>query len=318
MNKTCSRGFTLIELLTVVAIIAILAALTLTVGPRMIERAKMTKLDSAFRSVEKALLAYSIDYQTFPPAYGYVGFEQLNDTDGAAVDGSEDPHYYNLMSYMARMRYHGVEDMYDLFSMSYDTDNDGYLDPLEFSPVGLKKPDGTYDLDYDLPRYTVPGDLPVEEDRQIYAEKRPFVYIPVNRAQFSKVQKYWLDNNDEYATTWNDADPVLSRLTFPPKNYDAFVLISVGPSGNTFGLLDSMDWPVQLANNGRNYYHILGLRAYFLATRDLDANGQLDFDFIARTRQGQRGELPETVPAPIPPAISMRGGTGPVIFVSQR
>ncbi len=312
MKKTNSRGFTLIELLTVIAVISILAALTLTVGPRMIERAKMTKLDSAFRSVEKALIAYSIDFQTLPPAYGYVGFEQEKDLDGPA-DQSEEVNYYNLMSYMTRMRYHGVEDMYDLFSMSYDTDNDSELDYLEFSPVGDKQPDGTYVLDKTLPRYTNPASPPAvfmtEIDRQLSAEKRPFIYIPVNKTQFSQVQKYWINKNDQYAETWDETDPILSRLTFPPKKYDAFVLISVGPSANTFGLLDSMDWPAQTANNGRNYYHILGLRAYFLATRDWDANGELDFDFIARTRRGEGGELP--------PTTALRGGAGPVIFVGQ-
>ena len=312
MKKMYSRGFTLIELLTVIAVIAILAALTLTVGPRMIERAKMTNLNAAFHVVEAALIAYNVDFQTYPPAYGYVGFEQEKDLDGPAADGSEDPHYYNLTPYMARMRYHGVEDMYDLFSMSYDTDNDGIIDPLEFSPVGDKKPDGTYEFDTNLPCYHAPDDVYVEEVRQLDAEKRPFIYIPVNRTQFSKVQKYWLENDPE-ATTWPSADPAVSRLTFPPKKYDAFVLISVGPSGNTFGLLDSLDWPEQIANNYRDYYHILCLRAYYLATRDLDANGELDFDFIARTRRGQKGELP----APVPPTPSMRGGTGPVIYVGQ-
>jgi prepilin-type N-terminal cleavage/methylation domain-containing protein len=316
MKKTNSRGFTLIELLTVIAVISILAALTLTVGPRMIERAKMTKLDSAFRSVEKALLAYSIDYQTYPPAYGYVGFELEKDLDGPANQG-EEVGYYNLMSYMTRMRYHGVEDMHDLFSMSYDTDNNSQINSLEFLPVGLKKPDGTYQLDNTLPRYTdllpAPALVPfmTELGYQQNPEKRPFIYIPVNKAQFSKVQKYWIDNNDEYATTWDAADPVLSRLTFPPKKYDAFVLISVGPSANTFGLVDHSDinWPVLSANNYRDYYHILCLRSYFLATRDWDANGELDFDFIARTRRGEGAQLP--------PTTSLRGGAGPVIFVGQ-
>ena len=311
MKKMHSRGFTLIELLTVIAVISILAALTLTVGPRMIERAKMTNLDSAFRTVEKALIAYSIDFQTLPPAYGYVGFEQEKDLDGPA-DPTEEVHYYNLMSYMTRMRYHGVEDMYDLFSMSYDTDNDG-LDPLEFSPIGIKKPDGSYEFETGLPRFdgSASALLMNEIDRQLDAEKRPFIYIPVNKAQFSKVQKYWIDNDDEYAQNWDETDPVLSRLTFPPKKYDAFVLISVGPAANTFGLLDPPEplWDAMTANNGRDYYHLLCLRAYFLATRDWDTNGELDFDFIARTRRGQGGELP--------PWINLRGGAGPVIFVGQ-
>ena len=312
MKKMHSRGFTLIELLTVIAVISILAALTLTVGPRMIERAKLTNLDSAFRTVEKALITYNIDFQTYPPAYGYVGFEQEKDLDGPA-DQAEEVGYYNLMSYMARMRYHGVEDMYDLFSMSYDTDNDGQLGPLEFLPRGFKRPDGTYEFDTTLPRYT--GTLTAvfsnEFDYQMTAEKRPFVYIPVNKTQFSQAQKYWINSGDQYAETWDETDPILSRMTFPPKKYDAFVLISVGPSGSTFGLLDPPNplWPAMTANNGRDYFHLLCLRAYFLATRDWDANGELDFDFIARTRGRQEGELP--------PWTELRGGAGPVIYVGQ-
>ncbi|MCK5861888.1 MAG: hypothetical protein KAH38_05350, partial [Candidatus Hydrogenedentes bacterium] len=77
-----------------------------------------------------------------------------------------------------------------------------------------------------------------------------------------------------------------------------------------FGLLDSMDWNAQTVNNGRDYFHLLGLRAYFLATRDLDANGNLDFDFRARTQQKESWDLP--------PTTMLRGGTGPVIYVSQQ
>jgi len=322
MKKSCSRGFTLIELLTVVAIIAILAALTFTVGPRMIERAKMRRMDSALRQVSMALTAYYIDYQSYPPAYGYVGFEQADDLAGPA-DASKEPEYYNLMPYMARLRYHGNEEMYDEFSTSYDTDNDGQIGLLEFSPVGFKKPDGTYELDSTLPRYTgqVTDVFGEEINRQLSATRRPFIYIPVNKLQFSKAQKYWLDNGSEYADIWDSSDPVLSRLTFPPRTYDAFVLIGVGPSGNTFGVVpEPLGWDVETDNNGRDLYHILGLRAYYLATRDLDGNGQLDFDFRARTQQNEGAQTYQFAGRTITnnlPSPTMPAGAGPIIYVSQ-
>ncbi len=43
----------------------------------------------------------------------------------------------------------------------------------------------------------------------------------------------------------------------------------------------------ETADNSRDLYHILGLRAYFLLTRDLNGNEVLDFDFRARTRLGE-------------------------------
>ena len=72
MRNSRKSGFTLIELLTVIAIIAILAAFTMTVGPRLIERAKIRRMDSALRQVSIALTAYFADNQSYPPAYGYV------------------------------------------------------------------------------------------------------------------------------------------------------------------------------------------------------------------------------------------------------
>ena len=329
MKNVSGRGFTLIELLTVVAIIAILASLTLTVGPRMIERAKMNRLLSAMRQVDMALEAYRIDYQSYPPAYGYVAFEHANDPEPPS-DPSYDSGFYNLMPYMARLRYHGSEEMYDEFSMSYDTVNDGQLHPLEYSPIGTRRADGAYDLNMGLPRYTgqaTPA-LQTEIMDQLQSAPRPFIYIPVNKQQFSRAQQYWLKEGDAYAENWDAADAILSRLTFPPRTYDAFVLISAGPAGNTFGLLPQPGLAAEMANNGRDLYHILGLRAYFLATRDLNANNLLDFDYRARTQQGEaRQEYMVQYPnsgfsGPVnnqlPPTTQMRDGAGPVIWTSTQ
>ena len=319
------KGFTLIELLTVLAIISILAAMIMAVGPRVIERAKLRRLDNALRQVATALTAYYTDHSTYPPGYGYVAWEHLNNPNPPA-DPSQDSGYYHLLPYMHRMQYHANEAMYDEFSRSYDTNNEGFLRLLEFSPHGERQPDGSYKFEWKTwPRYmgpSTPG-LTMEIDRQLTASKRPFIYIPVNKQQFARAQRYWLNHGEEYAARWNPADTDFPNLQFPPRVYDAYVLMSVGPGGGTFELLpEPMGIPAETANNSRNLYHLLGLRAYFLATRDLNANGVLDFDFRSRTNLREAG--PEQtysfgnkshqneLPPPAPPF-----GYGPYIYWSE-
>jgi prepilin-type N-terminal cleavage/methylation domain-containing protein len=295
MERLRLKGFTLIELLTVLAIISILAAFIMAVGPRMIERAKLRRLDGALRQVSTSLAAYYTDYGTFPPAYGYVGFEQAKNTSGPA-DPANDPGYYNLMPYMFRLKDHGNEDLYDEFSTSYDTDRNGALNLLEYSPHGELEPTGNYRFDWqEWPRYTGADIAPlsVEIGRQMDAPKRPFIYIPINKQQFVRAQKYWLNHGAEFAQRWEPSDPDFPNLQFPPRTYDDFVLISVGPGGSTFGILpEPLGVASESAGNYRDLYHITALRAYFMATRDLNANGELDFDFRARAQRREAG--PET------------------------
>lgn len=325
MKKNFIKGFTLLELITVIAVITILASITLTVGPRMIERAKLRRLDNALRQVATALAAYYADNATYPPAYGYVGSVNAHPAN-APANAAGDPSYYNLMPYMFRLREHGSETMYDQFSSSYDTDRDGRLSLLEFSPHGRRQPDGSYAFEWNSwPRYLgqVTPALAEDIERQLSAQSRPFIYLPVNKQQFSRAQKYWLAHHAEYAQRWDPNDPDFPNLTFPPRTYDAYVLISVGPGGSTFGLLpEPLGVPPEQANNYRDLYHITALRAYFMATRDLNANGILDFDYRARTqrREGSpanaytfgnkqlRNELPDPVFA---------NSYGPYIFASE-
>ena len=111
----------------------------------------------------------------------------------------------------------------------------------------------------------------------------------------------------------------MQGVSFPPTKYDAFVLISVGPGGSTFGLTD--DPPFKASVNPRNLYHLAALRTYFLATRDLNANGKLDFDFNTRTKEGE-GKLTYTV-APTNKQCDNNlpcdtpANAGPWIYVSQ-
>ncbi len=205
MGTSRMKGFTLIELLTVLAIISILAAMIMAVGPRVIERAKLRRLDNALRQVNTALTAYYTDNMTFPPGYGYVSFVHQKDRD-APADPALDSGYYHLAPYMYLMGYHADGGLYDEFSDSYDTDRDGQLSLLEFAHVGDRQPDGKYKFDWTAwPRYmgeAVPA-LDEEMDRQLNADSRPFIYIPVNKQQFKRAQKYWISVGSEYAQTWD-------------------------------------------------------------------------------------------------------------------
>ena len=152
------------------------------------------------------------------------------------------------------------------------------------------------------------------------AEYRPFYYIPVHVKQFEKARLYWVETGNYYAETWDPNHPRLQTITFPPPRYDAFALVSVGPGFNTFGVI-----PEPLGSEpARDLYHITALRAFFLATRDLNNNGELDFHFESR-RTGEaalqysvRGN-PVSNKLPPPPASNPqaygRNGYGPYIYV---
>jgi prepilin-type N-terminal cleavage/methylation domain-containing protein len=313
MNTFRRAGFTLIELLTVIAIIAILAGMIMVVGPRLIERSKIARMQNALKQVNTSLVAYMTDSKgSYPPGYGFVAPRQA-EKQGPSV---ADQFYFNLRPYLFQIGNHGELGLYDEFSKSYDTNSDGVLSLLEFSPAGTKQPDGTWKFDWTLPRYNRNNDAG-EVSLELGAKQRPFIYVPVNLIQAKRAAKYWIDNKDFLAKTW-PANPGLPGVTFPPVKYDAFVLIGVGPYKNTFGLVDDPPFLAQV--DARDAYHIAALRAYFLATRDLNANGQLDFDFTARTQAGE-GKMTYTVngaPCDNQLPCNMPNGAGPVIYVSGK
>ncbi|MBN2308792.1 MAG: type II secretion system protein [Candidatus Hydrogenedentes bacterium] len=286
MKAAPGRGFTLIELLVVIAILSILMGFVAVGLPRILESAHVADVANSMNNIRTALATYAANSTTgsFPPGYGHLKWGSLT--------GDPDEDRFFLDSYMRQLGMFRQTDAYDRFSRdTHDTNGNGVIDHLEFCPVGQQDPTNPdrYDLPTDV--YPTGAEALVDADEQL-VEKRPFVYIPVNLAQFKKVEKYYYrgynDTGDPAymnAAVWDASDPLLASLTFPPAKYDAYVLISVGPKENTFGLL-----PAPLGGEGEELYHILGLRAYFLATRDFNQNGLLDFDFRARVKSGEAKE----------------------------
>lgn len=320
MSSKNKQGFTLVELLTVIAIIAILASITAVALPRALERAKIARATGAAQEIHKALVQYYAANSSYPPGYGYLKWD-ARDKAPNQLSGSD----FHLKPYLAFMNLHRAEALYDEFSDSFgfDANRNGVLEPLEFSPIGFK-PNPAVDLVSfnESARYNG-NNLQQEVQEQLSAAQRPFIYIPVNSRQFNRAKRFWLERGDFLAQSWDASDPLLQGLFFPPSEYDDYVLVSMGPAASTFGVVPAPS----SGTPARELYHILGLRAYFLATRDLNENGVPDFDFLARTRQGEgaltynwggnniNGSLPfPEAPTNQLPDPNQPNGAGPLIF----
>lgn len=304
-------GFTLIELLTVIAIIAILASITLGVLPGVRIRAKITKTEATFASVRTALANYYTSYGSFPAGYGYRALEDPLGDDSAD---------YYLTPYYRLMQLPDT-DFLDPFAFSYDTNSPSQgIDLLEFCPIGVQVlTQVTLPTTRFLPGGPMPGDV-ANDIAAMAKRQRPLIYIPVYSEHMEKVQKFYMNassvtRNKLYAAEWDPDNTRLASISFPPPRYDRYVLLSVGPNADTGGVL-----PDPLGNEPlEDLYSRTALRAYFLATRDLDGDGKPDFDWRARTR-GPAGK-PDTYASVGLPDLNLlpngTNGAGPLIFIGN-
>jgi prepilin-type N-terminal cleavage/methylation domain-containing protein len=319
MSAFRRKGFTLIELLTVIAIIAILSGITFSAFSRVREAAKLRRVVNSMQQIRTMMTAYYGQNNSYPPGYGFVKFSMRSENP---ADHNEDEFYY-LRPYTVPLRIFDQEDLYDEFSYSltgYDTNRDGLITLGEFLPYNMDTSRPDIPPVFSKTRFNGNN---IDTIPLLQSDLRPFVYAPVYMRHFKQAQKYWIDIGIETgnfnATAWDPNDQRLRGVTFPPPEYDAFVLISMGPAGNTFGVLPTDPGYVQnlLQNFPRGAYHILAMRTFYLATRDLNNNGQLDFDYQARTGQGEAGLVysvgSRSVDNKLPNAEAP-DGYGPLIF----
>ncbi len=345
--RRSTYGFTLVELLVVIAIIGILAGFIAAGYPRVLRMAKMSAMNNNMRQIQTILVEYYTRANSFPPAYGYLSPLFLKDPRfinpqtrpqniGNAVAAAEfgETDMFFLYPWMSFVREHGNDDLYDNWSRgnSYDTDGDDIISRLEFAPRGVfNSATQAYDFNftqlYAGDPMTADPVTAADVDSQLSTQDtRPFIYLAVNERQARQFRKIIYDfalrqGNGSNPRPFNlDADAISqinTQLSFPPASYDQFVLMSVGPnflSGTNGLIVEFGAGTLNLADFEAIYqYHILGLASYFLATRDAENNGEgdgeLDFDFTARTSAGQGKNPDNDMPGKYPK------GDGPVIFV---
>lgn len=298
MNKTqrAKRGFTLVELLVVIAIIGILAGFIVGGINRARTAAKVASCQNTLKQLATTMTAYYTDHNSYPPAYGYLSkraFDEIPPEQRYLLDPSDPAQatFFVTDSYLNLIGLMGNQDYLDPFATeTSDTDYDGTLSRLEYFPVSGRD-DTVSDASSDL--------ISLDAPRQ-----RPFIYIPINQRQFRRAKDIW-DAAGGFPDVANSAIQD-ANFHFPPASYDAFALVSVGIVGNTQGLiydfgtsygdLDIGDYPTVDSVNppgrkGNYYYHISALATYYMLTRDIDNDGQRDFDFNARKSGDQSFHL---------------------------
>ncbi|MFA6239790.1 MAG: type II secretion system protein [Candidatus Hydrogenedentales bacterium] len=294
MEPVSRRGFTLIELLTVIAIIAILAGMTAAALPRALERARIARSESDMRNLANALAQYATEQGSFPPAYGYKLWPPAPE-----VPSATNPYVpqYRHTTYLVDIGLFRSFEQYDRFSENHDSNEDGVISFLEFSPASDNGRDCSVAVNAAYPdsgAYYIPGNVTsVCGDQEVRAskEKRPIAYVPFFSKHLDRMKKQlpagWMGDIASGAAFG------AVNLTFPPPRYDGYVLVSMGPERSTHGIIvvpgpegnnNDADFVTATGGDVTDRYNILGARAAYLGSRDANANGVLDFDFRARTR----------------------------------
>jgi len=225
------------------------------------------------KAISTALHAYYVYFGTYPPGYGF----SLNEASAAQ---------FCLSSYTDYIGINGAIDQYDSKSSGYDTNGDSDLSRLEYLP----------NLDDEMnPAMPKPALYTGGRNSRTSSITRPYIYIPFNKHHLRRVTENIFAVSDKdlrekltRGQSWTQeiicGD---SQTPFqPPPAYDGFVLIAVGRFGNSGGILVPLNgddnWLRETSIDVRYAYNLLALRAAYLATRDLNHNDQLDFDYLAR------------------------------------
>jgi len=301
VSKPLRYSLTLKQSLTIITIVAILLGLTLAVRPGHPDPSEPRTIAN-MDQVAKVFLEYAArkdNVTGFPPAYGYLRTEAAEKPSNSLTDAD-----FVLEPYTYTVGIHGIEDVYQLhrYAQSFDMNGDGQLSLMEYLPLGeLDNAEGTYEFSTSMYTGTnrpQSGTLDEVESQLSSTYSRPFVYIPINKAQLQAARDYWSEQNDALGASYDSTDSRLASLTFPPAVYDGFVLIGNSPSGTDGGLC-AVDPPGTPGDDydSRYVYHILGLRVAFLATRDWPVDGKADklydFSFMDRKMAVQLHRLPD-------------------------
>jgi prepilin-type N-terminal cleavage/methylation domain-containing protein len=278
------RAFTLIELLTVIAIIAILAAILIPTVSVAMRKAKVSAAEHDLKNISTALSDYAIDNGTLPPRPGCA----MRDIQ------PNNPTFWT--PYLARLEMIGKDvqgQFYDRFSESEDLNRDDI--------VGGPFRNGGEAAAEDQPTRVIIDPITKAErfdppNGRVDPGQVPYQYFPVNSTNLAKFRQLLSEvkrsnpgvEPDKRAYTLDELRK--AGLTFPEQSYDKFVLFSLGPQGSDQGIIP---------RNADNP-HDLRLRAYYRATRDLNDTGTYDFDYRARSKKqeidpetGLQYELPD-------------------------
>ncbi len=123
--STCQQAFTIVELIVVVAILGILALMSIPMLTQYVNKAKSGSSAAEIRTIEKDITAYTIDKNTLPPTLLDAGFSK--------TDPWGHPYIYVVGNPPPLQDSFGfpLNSDYDLYSSGAD----GASDPVVANPV---------------------------------------------------------------------------------------------------------------------------------------------------------------------------------------